>query len=302
MKRTGRNAFTLIELLVVIAVIAILVTLLLPAIQAARESANRTSCSNNMKQIGLAFHGHANTKGGFPPARTTTPKGHGWCVDILPWCEGEHLYKAFNLDYHFYDFPNETVARGSVGIFQCPALNGMKANRLVPMATTSNNPTFGTYGLSGDYQCNHLVSSNGAPTGVTRSPALQTQNDIRRMSDITDGLSTTFLALEQGGRPEMWILGVKQATLNNTQPYWWGPWTSYQHFTLQGYTADGLSIGYGCAINCANGQGIYSFHSNGANILFCDGSVRFVQKGLTVDLMYALATRNGNETFAGNEY
>lgn len=311
MKRTRRTAFTLIELLVVVAVIAILVALLLPAVQTARESARRTACVNNMKQMGLAFHQHAIVKGGFPPARTTKPKGHGWCVDLLPFCEGTNLFASFNMDFHFYEKENETVALNPIGIFQCPSLTAMRPDRTVPMSSTSNIPTT-VMGKSGDYQTNHLVNNDGWPTGTgvpKRTGALMTENALQPMDNITDGLSYTCLVLEQGGRPEWWIKGVKQAALNPTLPYWWGPWTSYQHFTFTAYAADGISTGFGCAINCNNSQGIYSFHPEGANIAFCDGSARFVNKSITADLMYALITRQGAApgfdtvaTWSGNEF
>ena len=124
---TGRRkGFTLVELLVVIAVIGILIGLLLPAVQKAREAANRLSCANNLKQISLAMHHYHVDYGKLPPrARLAGPSdanngaGATWAVLIMPYLEQDNLYNQWNLSGRYYD-QNETARRASVRIYFCP--------------------------------------------------------------------------------------------------------------------------------------------------------------------------------------
>src|SRR6185437_888225 len=126
---TGRRAgFTLIELLVVIAIIAVLIALLLPAVQAARESARRAGCQNNLKQIGLAMHNYHSTHDVFPMGYVAwtnadlnaTSPGWGWGTAILPTMEQGALYNAANLNLPIEDPTNLTVRLTALGVYTCP--------------------------------------------------------------------------------------------------------------------------------------------------------------------------------------
>jgi prepilin-type N-terminal cleavage/methylation domain-containing protein len=135
------RAFTLVELLVVIAIIGILVSLLLPAIQAARESARRMQCGNNLKQLGLAMHNYADIYGSaFPQGRISklpwppaVPAGphYGWGISLLPHLEQNALYENFDQNANFYDPVNQPVVKTPFAVFQCPSTPGFPLARVL---------------------------------------------------------------------------------------------------------------------------------------------------------------------------
>ncbi|MGA2031736.1 MAG: DUF1559 domain-containing protein [Thermoguttaceae bacterium] len=312
-----RKGFTLVELLVVITIIGMLAALLLPAVQAARDSARRSACANNLKQIGLAMLSFENAYKGLPPRRygpTWTPavtnKGYcGWGAIILPYLELKNIQRLYNYENNFYDTVNAEAINKSIAVFSCPAT---QPNRSMAICDVNQNAA-GT-GIAGDY-----FGANGvhawwfadSATNTAYSQNTETalaDNRFRASAEITDGLSSTLLITEQGGRPDWYILGAKQLTTstssapNNvtttingttytqTNPAWWGCWASYQTSIFYTYSDDGVTLNGNNSINMNNSQGIYSFHRGGANAVFCDGAVHFLGQGLSPTVLGAIIT------------
>lgn len=296
-----KDGFTLIELLVVIAIIGVLVALLLPAIQSARESARRTSCINNLKQLGLAFQMHHNIKGGLPASRTleeVAPEvwvGHGWTIDLLPHIEGSTLHENFNFKLEYYHLENQSIILQGEDLFQCPSTENF--GRLVRLAAY-NNPDWiepPIYGAAGDYYVHH--TNVVKPDKSTALPALAAFDDLTPFRKIADGLSKTLIVDEMAGRPDRYAFGKRDGERYSLQKGW-SAWAGYQSMPLRSFNATGTNYGFDCVVNCNNDSGIYSFHPSGANTLLLDGSVHFLRETADVGVVLSLATRDGNESVA----
>jgi prepilin-type N-terminal cleavage/methylation domain-containing protein/prepilin-type processing-associated H-X9-DG protein len=295
----ARRGFTLIELLVVIAIIAILIGLLLPAVQKVREAAARTQCSNNLKQLGLAFQNYHDANGKFPPYRITAPTIHGWASYILPYIEQDNLYKQYSYAANWYDTVNQPVIQTPIKTLACP--NGGAYGRT--RTATTNGVTW-TAAMS-DYATTHTIDQSVVNAGWI-SPTFPRLgaiilNDYRKITDITDGTSSTLLVVEEAGRPDVWIQGKQQSGL---QPFVnKGPWAAeLNSIGIRGHTPDGLSSPGPCAVNCSNVDGIYGFHTGGAMSVFVDGHVQMLHTGLDIWVLFALTTAQGGEVISVSDY
>ncbi|MDB5306978.1 MAG: hypothetical protein JWO38_1180 [Gemmataceae bacterium] len=190
-----RGAFTLIELLVVIAIISTLIGLLMPAVQKAREAANRISCTNNLKQIGLAMHHYENVSERLPSSRLGA--GATWAVQLLPFLEQDNLYRQWNIGSDYYS-QNVVARQTAVKAFFCPARRAPPAMS-VSGDIPSWDPSRGFFpGAVGDYAA--VVDRSGSDQVDQTTPAIHGtfRRDLGfRFADITDGLSNTLLVGEK---------------------------------------------------------------------------------------------------------
>jgi prepilin-type N-terminal cleavage/methylation domain-containing protein/prepilin-type processing-associated H-X9-DG protein len=289
-----RHGFTLIELLVVIAIIAILIALLVPAVQKVRAAASRIECANHLKQLGLALHSFHDTYKKFPPGQVQGPYPeawvtlnvtHGWAVYILPYIEQPAMWKAYHLEQRLAAVINQPVVATPLAIFQCPSAPD-------PPRYDTTSGQFGNLGTKG--ACGDYAPTFGVAPGLTNgdSQGVLVRNSMIPIGAITDGTSNTILLTEDAGRPTLW----QGSTAVPGQVITGGPWAGFETgITLQGASVDGTRRPGPCALNCTNDHEVYSFHTGGANAVFADGTVRFLTVGMDIRVMAALITRAGGE-------
>jgi prepilin-type N-terminal cleavage/methylation domain-containing protein/prepilin-type processing-associated H-X9-DG protein len=316
---TPRRGFTLIELLVVIAIIAVLIGLLLPAVQAVRQAANRLACVNNLKNIGLALHNYHAAHNTFPPGAVGPMTGtaqydqlrhHGLVTHLLAYLEQEPLANGYRWDVSWFDPPNQTVVKTQLGVFQCPSA---QANRIqdgaLPTVTPPPSDSFNGTAACGDYAGITFVNAGLVRAGIIDAPsgprdlignyeAVFPGNHTTGLAAMLDGSSNTILIAECAGRPQLWQ-GSRE--VRNT----WvsgGPWASRNLLWCRGATADGTAFFGHCAVNCTNDREVYSFHPGGANVAFADGAVRFLKATIDIRVFTRLVTRAGGEIVSSDDY
>ncbi|WP_020470558.1 DUF1559 domain-containing protein [Zavarzinella formosa] len=287
-----RFGFSLLEQLVVIAIIAILIGMLLPAVQKVREAAHRMKCQNNLKQIGLALHHYHDTNDRFPPAidGSHSPAIHSWAIFVLPYLEQGPLADRYVWSKSWDDPANQPVVSVNVPVFICPSTPSSR--------TGVSGVQF--YGAS-DYTPITGVDTNLIATGLLApwqgNPSGVLADGVGyRIADITDGTSQTLLITEDAGRPELWRKGVKIGT---TDEAGWASVNNRTPINLDGYSPDGVDEFGPCAINCNNGHEVYAFHTGGANAVFADGRVKFLRETISINVMAAIVTLAGGETLSG---
>ena len=338
----AQRAFTLIELLVVIAIIAVLIGLLLPAVQSAREAARRSQCTNNLKQIGLAIANYESTHGcivsgyissgaslasfGVPgynpdPHTNDSGPGWGWLALLLNQTEQSPLYNAINFSLPTWVADNSTVVITQLGVFNCPSANNpdgfctmVDANQnLLPVANTKFARSNYQYNMGwNDTSITPANTNYDDPVRGCNGPLYR--NSHVSYAGVSDGLSNTVIASE------------KSPYLADSS--WVGTIPGYRHFAYHAFASagtGGADVNYdypGALLASHSGPSLYespqvihpinsplghtdefySLHPGGGNVLMGDGSVRFVKQSINLITWQSLSSRASGEVISADSY
>ncbi len=289
-----RRGFTLVELLVVIAIIGILIALLLPAVQAAREAARRMQCTNNLKQLGLALHNYHASERSFPSSGGSTNDAPpvmtiGFLVTLMPHLEQKATYDRFDQTYWSADTNLEIGSSQILSEFICPSDGQQPFDKATPLEHRTTN-YLGVMGAGRNE--NDVVDLEDSTCGDYYTDGILYPDSHIRIADITDGTSNTLAIGERTYQLRGWLKGT-----------WY-----YQDQMICAISAGNISWPINsdpkilCYANCPGARTLLlndfffgSRHPGGSNFVLADGSVHFVDETIDFEIFQDMATRNGGE-------
>jgi prepilin-type N-terminal cleavage/methylation domain-containing protein len=326
--RRNRPGFTLVELLVVIAIIAVLIGLLLPAIQKVREASARLDCLNNLRQVGLAMQNFHSSYKAFPPAYTTNRNNasiymHSWTSYLLQYIDQDNVY----LQYHTtvpWNYTgtsandasqNLTAVETTLRVFNCSNSPGYPRfdtayAQTAPSAVYGKQLPFQAGPATGDYAVplgfSTLIQTQTlgqAANANNTKGALEAGRNVK-ITEIKDGTSNTILLVEAAGKPIWYAKGDVDVTPSPlpTTSYNGGGWADPQgqSFFLVGAKEDGsittdnpqATVPYPCGVNCSNRSNLYGLHPGGANVIYADASGHFIPSNIDLGTLAKLIGRS----------
>lgn len=304
-KMKNRRGFTLIELLVVVGIVAILVALLLPAVQQAREAARRTQCKNNLKQIGVALHNYHDAHGVFPPGWIAVEdglhaphdggNGAGWGLMLLPFVEQTNLFNTFDSHYSIADPRHETLRTTSLSVYKCPSDPQPKLFHIEPADHGHGHdssgrqhehadgevdlPTANYVGVFGSEELDKCEDHADSHTQCFGNGMLYHNSKVK-FRDLTDGTSNTM------------AVGERRTDRNRD---WYSTWVGMVPEGDHAFQRITGSADHTPNHPDAHFDDFSSAHTGGAQFVFADGHVRFISDNIDTGVYQGYATIDGGE-------
>ncbi len=302
-----RRAFTLIELLVVIAIIGVLVALLLPAVQGAREAGRATQCKNNMKQLALAIQSYHTVRNVLPMSNTAGVghgNNHSVFTLLLPFIEQEPLYRAYNFSVENYDPANSTAVTTVLATLLCPStplpIPRRNASQVIVLS-----PPGGTYPGTSTFSVNHYGANWG---GVRPAPNADPRADFGTNNGSFRGVMMTVQSVIPNGKGVAKCYRIEQIADGSSNTIAFGEKRDGFGWAVGGFGGSEFDVWtsptYLDPTPNTPWYPVYtgSFHPAGAHFAFCDGSVRLLKSGMNKTIYYALITRDGKEVVSSDSY
>lgn len=275
--------------------------LVVPLLCEQRELARRELCSQHLAAFGTGFQEYVDKQGHYPAVNTRVPVNHGWVVRLLPYMGQGAIYEKYDFSVAWSHPSNAEAIATPIAQFECPA--AVYEDRMAVGTLPGNQQSY--RGAVLDYLATNRVSPQVRESGFlpesTRVNGILSREGVCLPREIRDGTSCTTLMAEVAGTPAKYVFREKEA-----EPMYkkrgFGAWADGgTYFQGHGHQKNGKDWPGPCAVNCTNDDAVYSFHERGANVLYADGKVRFVNESLDIYILLAAITRDNGELLSADE-